>query len=74
MAVNILYYTGLDIIIFLVLCFIYFPFLAFRITIRENSNKTIIKSKQIFIEFIVLFVTMDFILTKYWREIFTMGN
>lgn len=74
MSVYILYYIGWDIIIFLVLCFVYFPVIAFRITIRENSNKTNIKSKQIFIEFIILFVIIDFILSKYWREIFAMGN
>ena len=74
MSANILYFIGWDIIVFLVLCFVYFPILAFRNIIRENSNKNSIKAKQILIEFIIIFITLDFVVTKYWREIFTIGN
>lgn len=67
-------YGWWHLVIFLFLCFFYFPILSLRNMIRENRRIETIKLKQALIEFIIIFIVLEFFVVNYWQEIFPVSN
>ena len=61
-------------LMFFIVCFLYFPLLSVRNTIRENKDKERIEFPQIFLEFIGVWFTLTFLLSKYQHVIFQVSE
>jgi len=61
-------------VLFLLLSLVYLPVISFRNTIRENNNVSMISSKQIIIEFVVIFILLKIVLSSYGHLILQFGK